>query len=85
MYTRGMCWISTLRTHLSVEVTATISNTAISQSQKVVEQGGSLDWALVRDKISQSWTVNEVFLQKSGATSWPNSCLTVKSVKRTMT
>ena len=29
--------------------------------------------------------MNDVFLQKGGAASWRNSCLTEKSVKRTMT
>lgn len=57
-----------LSTHLREEVTAPISNTAISQWQKVVEQEGSLNWALVRGKISQPWAGNEVFLQKSGVT-----------------
>lgn len=51
-----------LDTHLREEVTAPISNTAISQWQKVVEQEGSLNWALVCGKISQSWVENEVFL-----------------------
>lgn len=54
--------------HLSKELTALISNTAISQWQKVVEQGSRLNWVLVHGKISQSWAVNEVFVQKSGVT-----------------
>lgn len=50
-----------LHIHLRAEVTAAISNATISQGQKVVEQGGSLNWALVCDKISvlcTEWSVS---------------------------